>query len=194
MDGYPLPIEVVLANLARQTPAEVLEALKAGDVALDRGDAQDKTESILRCIDYSHSNLSPEAQGLLICLAPFTGVVNRQFLPQYTEALRKQPPLAHLPFERWQEVLREAVSWGLMSPDPAAPDFLRLQPVFPYFLRGRLNAPGQAAVKAAVEAAFREHYHWLAEALAGLLQSKEPEEKQLGQWLAGMEYEGGGLI
>jgi hypothetical protein len=189
LDGYPLPIEVVLANLARQTPAEVLAALEAGDVALDKGGAQDKTESILRCIDYSHSNLSPEAQGLLVCLAPFTGVVNTQVLPQYTEALRKQSELAQLPFERWPEVLREAVNWGLMSPIPEAPDILRLQPVFPYFLRGRLNAPGQTGIKAAMEAAFREQYDTLAEALAGLLLSKDAQEKQLGQWLMGMEYE-----
>ena len=85
LDGYPLPIEVVLANLARQTPAEVLAALEQGlaeiDTAIGQGAADpeklaaQKTRSLLRCIDYSHSNLSPEAQGLLLCLAPFTGVV-----------------------------------------------------------------------------------------------------------------------
>ena len=30
LDGYPLPIQVVLANLADQTPGQVLEALKGG--------------------------------------------------------------------------------------------------------------------------------------------------------------------
>jgi hypothetical protein len=81
LDGYPLPLEVVLANLARETPDSVLKALLAGDVELDRGSPQTRTESILRCIDYSHSNLSPEAQGLLVCLAPFTGVIDTQSCP-----------------------------------------------------------------------------------------------------------------
>jgi hypothetical protein len=60
-------LEVVLANLAHQTPTEILAALQAGDVSIDpKSDSQDKTESILRCIDYSHSNLSTEAQQLLL--------------------------------------------------------------------------------------------------------------------------------
>ena len=76
LDGFPLALEVVLANLAHQTPTEVLAALQAGDVSIDpKSDSQEKTESILRCIDYSHSNLSPEAQQLLLCLAPFTSVI-----------------------------------------------------------------------------------------------------------------------
>ncbi len=77
LDGYPLALEVVLPNLARQTPAEVLAALQAGEVALDdRAAATDKTHSILRCIEYSHSNLDPAAQELLACLAPFSTVIN----------------------------------------------------------------------------------------------------------------------
>jgi len=68
LDGFPLALEIVLANLVRQTPAEILTALQAGDIALDAKDGpdgkdkRDKTESILRCIEYSHSNLSPDAQ------------------------------------------------------------------------------------------------------------------------------------
>ena len=65
LDGFPLALEVVRANLAHQTPADVLAALLAGDVKLDIDDNgqlsksifEQKTESILRCIDYSHSNL-----------------------------------------------------------------------------------------------------------------------------------------
>ena len=75
LDGYPLALEVILPNLARQTPAEILEALRAGEDKVDLK-SDDKTKSILRCIDYSHSNLSEEAQELLLCLAPFSGVFN----------------------------------------------------------------------------------------------------------------------
>jgi CHAT domain/AAA domain len=138
LDGFPLALEVVLANLTHQTPTEVLAALQAGDVSIDpKSDSQDKTESILRCIDYSHSNLSPEAQQLLLCLAPFTSVVDTGMLDNYTTHLRQQSVLATLPFERWPEVLQEAKNWGLLSPDPDIPRFLRLQPILPYFLRNR---------------------------------------------------------
>jgi tetratricopeptide (TPR) repeat protein len=211
--GYPLALEVVLSNLARQTPEEVLAALEAGDVSLDTGDAQKKTESILRCIDYSFSNISPEAQSLLSCLAPFTSVIYIGALEKYTEQLRAQPALAHLPFDRWQTVLQEAADWGLLAPHPQAPAFLQLQPIFPYFLRTRLSSPltptlsppgrgsvsppspsgrgdgGEGEIRSSIQTAFRLHYDELGRALAQLLESKEAQEKQLGQALVSLEYE-----
>jgi hypothetical protein len=189
LDGFPLALEVVLANLAHQTPTGVLAALQAGDVSIDpKSDSQDKTESILRCIDYSHSNLSPEAQQLLLCLAPFTSIIDTGALDNYTSHLQQQPVLATLPFERWSEVLQEAANWGLLVPDPI-PGFLRLQPIFPYFLRNRLYAPEQTEVRSAVETAFRVHYDQLGGMLYDLLKSKEPQERQVGQLLTTLEYE-----
>ncbi len=199
LDGFPLALEVVLANLAHQAPAQVLEALQAGDVSLDTAESkqqgksifEQKTESILRCIDYSHSNLSPEAQQLLLCLAPFTSVIDtdQNVLNNYINHLRQQSALAALPFERWPEVIHEAQNWGLLSPAPDNPRFLRLQPIFPYFLRNRLHEPAQAEVKSAIETAFREHYDQLARALNGLLNSKDPQERVAGQILTSLEYE-----
>ncbi len=187
LDGYPLALEVVLANLPRQTPTEILNALQTGDEAVDMR-SEKKTESILRCIDYSHSNLSPEAQGLLTCLAPFTSVIFKGMLEGYTEKLRGQPALAHLPFDRWDEVLGEASNWGLLSPDEM-PDYLRLQPILPYFLRSRLRGTDAAEVKRAIETAFRQHYDGLGNAMYNLLISREAAEKQLGQAIARLEYE-----
>ena len=190
LDGFPLALEVVLANLARQTPAEVLAALQVGDtVSLNTGDSEKRTESILRCIDYSHSNLSPEAQQLLLCLAPFTSVIDTGTLENYTAQLRQQPALAALPFERWPEVLQEAANWGLLSPDPDSPRYLRLQPIFPYFLRNRLDTADLSPLRAAVETAFRLHYDQLGSALYKLLKSKEPQKRQVGQVLTSLEYE-----
>ena len=65
---------------------------------------------------------------------------------------------------------------------------LRLQPVFPYLLRTRLADPARAAQKAAIERAFRAHYDGMGYSLAQLLQSKEPQEQQLGFALVGLEY------
>ena len=44
LDGFPLALEVVLPNLARQAPKEVLSALQVGDVDLDTGEAEDNRE------------------------------------------------------------------------------------------------------------------------------------------------------
>ncbi|HJT56452.1 MAG TPA: CHAT domain-containing protein, partial [Ktedonobacteraceae bacterium] len=197
LDGFPLALEVVLANLAHQQPGEIVEALQAGDVSLDTDESkqqgkdifEQKTESILRCIDYSNSNLSPDAQQLLLCLAPFTSVIWLDMLENYTNHLKQQPILSTLPFERWPEVLQEAANWGLLSPDADIPRFLHLQPILPYFLRNRLSKPEQAEMRQAIETAFRQHYDQVGDMLYDLLESKEPQERQAGQVLVSLEYE-----
>ncbi len=197
LDGFPFDLEVVLPKLAHTPPAAILAALQAGDVKLDIEESQQqgkdiyeqKTESILRCIDYSHSNLAPEAQQLLLCLAPFTSIFDTNLLELYTAQLQQQPALANLPYDRWPDVLQEAANWGLLSPDPDIPSFLRLQPTLPYFLRWRLQASEQAMLKAAIDMAFREHYEKFGESLYSLLTSKKPDERQIGQFITGLEYE-----
>jgi hypothetical protein len=154
--GYPLALEVILPNLVRQTPAEILAALREGEDKVDLK-SDDKTKSILRCIDYSHSNLSAEAQELLLCLAPFSGVFNASLVEHYSEALKKEPELKDLAHERWPKALKQAMNWGLLSSEDGSP-MLRLQPVFPYFLRTRLADPARVTQKAAIERAFRAHY------------------------------------
>ena len=189
LDGFPLALEVVLSNLTRQTPSEVLAALQAGDVSLNVGSSQERTENIVRCIDYSHSNLSAEAQQLLLCLAPFTSVLGQMLLDRYTNHLKQQPALTTWPFDQWQQVIEAAINWGLLSPDPEIPSFLRIQPTLPYFLRTRLHIPEQAEICAAIETAFRELYDQVGNTLYSFLKSKDPQERSLGQLLASLEYE-----
>jgi len=110
-------------------------------------------------------------------------------LNHYTEKLKAQPALAHLPFERWAEVLQEAVNWGLLSPHPQIPIFLQLQPIFPYFLKTRLNTEQQGKFRQAVETAFREYYDDLGGSMYALMNSKEANQKQMGFVLAKLEYE-----
>jgi len=186
LDGYPLALEVVLANLAQQSPKEVLSALEAGDENIDFS-SEKKTESILRCIDYSYGNLSEETQKLLLCLAPFSGVIDIQLLPQYTKKLELQPVLADLPFERWESVLEATTNWGLLSQHPDLPYYRRLQPIFPYFLRNRLQS--QFGYQEAIEIAFRQHYEVIGGALLNLLYSKKADQKQIWQKLMSFEYE-----
>lgn len=195
LDGFPLALEVILPNLKRQGPGEVLRALAEGDPGIDRrveaGKALEfsKTESILKCIDYSHSQLSPAVQELLDCLAPFTGVLNPDWLPQYTELLRSEPALAGLPFEKWTEVLMEARAWGLIEAHSEATGYLRLQPILPYFLRSRMERPEAAERKEAAERAFYQTYIDFGGKLIELLRSNDLLERQVGQIQTRLEYE-----
>jgi len=194
LDGYPLALQVVMANLVQQTPKAVLSALESGSETIKTGEEKgntikDKTTNILRCIDYSYGNLSLAAQKLLLCLAPFTGVINtsKDALSNYTEKLRQQAILADLPFEQWDSVLQEAANWGLLGQHPDMPRFLRLQPILPYFLRNRLQS--QPDYQAAIETAFREYYDWIGRGVAGWLNSKQAGDRQVGRLLVSFEYE-----
>ena len=117
--------------------------------------------------------------------SPAWSIVNA--LEQYTEQLKAQPALAHLPFARWGEVLAEAVNWGLLAPHSEANGFLRLQPILPYFLRNRLQA--QPEFRTAVETAFRELYDGLGGELHQLITSKDPQQRQLGLAFVSLEFE-----
>ncbi|NER35419.1 MAG: tetratricopeptide repeat protein [Oscillatoria sp. SIO1A7] len=186
--GYPLAMEVVLANLKGQSPAEILEALAAADVNLDSG-SDDKTKSILKCVEYSHSNLSPDAQKLLLCLAPFSGFIYRTGIPNYIQELQKLAAFESYSFDKFDEALDQAITWGLLSPiDSANPHLLTIQPVFPYFLKTKL-VELEEATGAALEEGFKNHCRGLADSYYNLMQSKEPQERQLGLALCRLEYE-----
>ncbi len=199
LDGFPLALEVVLPNLVHTTPKKILSALQAGDVKLDTEESkqqgkdifEQKTESILRCIDYSHSNLSPEAQQLLLCLTPFTSVF------WYSICLINISPNSNsnrssllFPLTAFRKCYKKPPTGVCSAPDPNNPRFLRLQPILPYFLRNRMSDPQQAPHKAAIETAFRELYEQVGQiALSNLLESKEPQERQIGVLLTSLEYE-----
>jgi tetratricopeptide (TPR) repeat protein len=185
--GYPLAMEVVLANLKNQSPKEILSALQSADVKLDTG-SEDKTKSILKCVEYSHSNLSPEAQKLLLCLAPFSGFIFRRAIPNYIEQLQTLEPFKDYHFEKFDEAIQEAIHWGLLSSDSNLPDLLTIQPIFPYFLKTKLETLDEKT-RAALQSGFKIHYQDLADYYNQLMESKDAQERQLGIFFCQLEYE-----
>ncbi len=186
--GYPLAMEVVLANLAKQSPTEILAALNAADVDLNVGGG-DKTNNILKCVEYSHSNLSPQAQKLLVCLAPFNGFIDRADLENYGKHLQQHEPFQAYDFSQFDAAIQEAIQWGLLSPmDANNPRLLTIQPIFPYFLRTKLNAL-DAATHDALYDGFKAHYQGLAGSYQQLMDSKDPNQRQLGLLFCRLEYE-----
>jgi tetratricopeptide (TPR) repeat protein len=186
--GYPLAMEVVLANLKQQNPHKILEKLQAADISLDTG-SEEKTESILKCVEYSHSNLSPEAQKLLLCLAPFSSFIDRRYISNYAKELQALEPFQYYPFDRFDEAIQEAINWRLLSPiDEDRPDLLTIQPVFPYFLKTKVNQLDVATRQALTEG-FKNHYLWLANFYKSWMESNDAQERRSGIVFCGWEYE-----
>ncbi len=189
LEGFPQAMEVVLASLASQTPSEVLEHLKSGSSEVGQ-DHLDK--SATSSINSSYRRLSPEAQQLLLCLAPFTSVINISppASNHYIAQLRQQPVLAAFPIDSWSRAMQEAKDVGLLSPDSAIPPgFLRLHPLLPCFLRKYLSTAEQREVIQAVEQAFREHYQQVGLQLNQLLTSQDLIAKQSGLAYVSLEFE-----
>ena len=188
LGGYPLAMEVVLANLKQQSPSEILAGMEAADVDLDSG-SEEKTKSILKCVEYSHSNLSPQAQELLVCLAPFRGFIDRADIPKYAQQLQKFEPFAGYAFEEFDGAIQEAIHWGLLSPiDEDNPGLLQIQPVFPYFLQTKLKAVDEET-REALARGYCQHYRGLAGSYRQWMKLKEAEERKLGIFFCGLEYE-----
>lgn len=115
LDGFPLALKAILPNLKTKTAKIILEELEKG---LDAGKMGDKTESIVKCIEYSHSNLSEDAQKLLLCLAPFQGVVNldsKWINLLYFDELRKDKTFNSYPFEKINIIVEDAVKNGFLE-------------------------------------------------------------------------------
>ena len=184
--GYPLAMEVVLSNLKQQTAEEIITKLDAADI--DSG-GDDKTNNIVKCIEYSHSNLSPQAQKLLLCLAPFRKFIDRSDIPNYVKQLEKQEPFQNYELDQLATAIDEATNWGLLSPiNPDYPQLLTIQPVLPYFLQTKLNQT-DTATSDALREAFNQHYQGLARSYFQYMQSQKAEERKLGITFVRLEYE-----
>jgi hypothetical protein len=146
----------ILANREKPAPEEIWRGLELAELT-DVGE-EDKTNNIVKCVEYSHSNLSEEAQKLLLCLAPFSGFIDRSHIPNYSQRLQELELLQSYPFDQFDTAIEEAIHWGLLSPmSEEMPHFLTIQPIFPYFLKTKLKelAP---ATKAAIWESFKNHY------------------------------------
>ncbi|GBE95733.1 NB-ARC domain-containing protein [Nostoc cycadae WK-1] len=185
--GYPLAMQVVLANLQKQSPQEILQGLQAGDVDLDTG-SEDKTKSILQCVEYSHSNLSLSAQKLLLCLTQFSKFIDTSDIPNYVKQLQSFEPLKDYHFDKFSDAIQEAINWGLLSPIDEESRLLTIQPVLPYFLKTKLDTLDEAT-RAALREGFKNHYQGLANSYNRWMNSKDAQQRQLGIIFCRLEYE-----
>ncbi len=118
----------------------------------------------------------------------FSGFIFRASVADYIKELQKLEPFQDYQFEQFEAAIQEAINWGLLSPiDPALPG-LKIQPVFPYFLQRKL-ATVEPATREALPEGFKNHYLGLASTYQQLMESKDPQQRQVGILLCKWEYE-----
>jgi tetratricopeptide (TPR) repeat protein len=183
-EGHPLALDVLITQLHDQTPGELLNALRIGTINL-KDPEQSLSSSLLHSVECAYGSLSRDIQTQLVCLAPFTSVVNQHVLDRYTEYLQQEPFLEDLSPSYWQRIFHELTHWGLLEPHPSSPTFLRFGEIFSYILRLRAN---QRELVDDMHIAFRKTYSDYGNEIWALLQSKDPEERQQGQTKVALEY------
>jgi tetratricopeptide (TPR) repeat protein len=197
--GYPLAMEVVLANLKERSPTEILAGLQAADIKLDVP-SEDRTKSILKCVEYAHSNLSVAAPNLLLCLAPFNGFIVRNFLANYIQELQDAGAFKDNELEELDEAIQVAIDWGLLSPTELSPSsspgtsgekdspLLAIEPILSYFVKTQLAIIDEAR-RSAFQVGFKNHYLGLANYYCQLMESQDAGEQQIGQLFCQWEYD-----
>jgi len=180
LGGYPLALTVVLPAIASTPPSDVLAELKRG------GEGTDPAKIIQRAVEFSHGRLDPTTQSSLIVLAPFTGVVPKFTLDLYGELLGKHEAVKALGALDLEAGLSQAIDVGLATAEARFPGHIRLQPLFPFFLRTRLA--DQPDLAAAAAQAHHDLYQQFGPSLHALLLSRKPDERTTGRALMRIEY------
>jgi tetratricopeptide (TPR) repeat protein len=181
LGGYPLPLTVVLPVLSVSPPSAVLAELKAG------GPGADPAGLIGRAIEYSHGKLDPALQDSLLLLAPFTSVIPGRAMDIYRYLLLETAAVQELGPVDLPAALDQAVAVGLAAPHPQLDYLVQVQPVLPYFLRGRLH--DRPALQAAASQAHYKLYYQLAKELGDMLRTPEsPQHLATGQAATRAEY------
>lgn len=146
VEKNPLLLEIGTRAMLEKKTA-LLSALQAKMTRMDiQGEA--KQQSILHAaIEHIYNTLTPDEQGLLLCLAPLKFAIKTNTLSEYSQRLQQHAVLADIPFEHWENVLKKVADWGLLRLYPE----VLLHSAFADFIRNRLieKAEGQDAIKMA---------------------------------------------
>ncbi|MGW4946370.1 tetratricopeptide repeat protein [Actinoplanes sp. NPDC004185] len=180
LDGYPLPMTVVLPNLATTAPSQVLAEFHRGDTNAD------PTTAARKAIEYSHGKLDPALQQSLLLLAPFTTSIPTPALGAYAEALRLELGPDSLDGVNLEAAVAELQRVGLATDHPAFRGFVQVVPVLPFFLRNRIH--DQPDLARATGQAHYQLYTDLASMLHSMLLSHEPQQRAAGQAGVAAEY------
>jgi hypothetical protein len=95
----PLALQVVLANIKRKLPSEIVHELEEGLLILDTDEdtVQSGRPGVRSYLEYSYTNLPEQDQQLLLCLAPFVSHLVRPNLTHYETVLNDHQVLAEFP-------------------------------------------------------------------------------------------------
>lgn len=149
LGNHPLCLRVILPCLKKQTPLQLIEALRLGLDAFSDFPHQKKDKSLTISLNYSFSKLSERTQKHLPFLAFFSKIVNAQILHFFvSEEVDRQEICQQayqavfgeiLNIDDWFEILNEAVNAGILERyNEVGTAVYKIHPALPWYLQQRL--------------------------------------------------------
>ncbi len=145
LGGHPLSLRVVLPHLKRQTPVQLIEALRQGLDTFTGEEEEGRDKSLTVSLDYSFSKLSGKARRHLPFLALFSGRVDADWLYNFSENPDDEYGKAYqqvfgenLQKDDWLAILNEAAAASIVEHFDST--IYKIHPALPWYLRKRLNA------------------------------------------------------
>ncbi|MBW4534093.1 MAG: tetratricopeptide repeat protein [Pleurocapsa minor HA4230-MV1] len=146
LGNHPLCLRVILPCLKKQTPLQLIEALRLGLDAFSDFPHQKKDKSLTISLNYSFSKLSKRTQKHLPFLAFFSKIVNAQILDFFVskEVEICQPAYQAvfgeiLNIDDWFKILNEAVNAGILERyNEVGTTVYKIHPALPWYLQQRL--------------------------------------------------------
>lgn len=180
IDGYPLPMTVIMPQLAGTPPARILAEFGSG------GDAVDPSMAARRAIEYSHGKLDPALQKSILLLAPFTGSIPVPVLHIYVNELRAGAGEVNIGEVDLAGAVAELRSVGLARAHPELTGFVETVPILPYFLRNRIR--GDPDLERVCRHAHYRLYVDCAAFMQDAVLSGDPYRRALGRVMVKAEY------
>ncbi len=141
LGGHPLSLRVVLPHLKRQSPLQLIEALRLGLDTFQGAEEEGRDKSLTVSLDYSFSRLSERARRHLPFLGLFSERVSADFLHAFSEDSYGQAYQAifgeNLQKADWLRLLNEAVEAGIL--EHLGETLYKIHPALPWYLRQQLS-------------------------------------------------------
>lgn len=143
----------------------------------------------LHTVETTYFNLSDTTRELLVCLAPFTSVVNRDALKAYHFNLKQLTSLSRLPLDHWDAMLDDARRRKFIQPHPVSPVFIAIPSTVSSFLRFLLEQVIPNEIRNDIVRTFYVTYSAGAKMLYEAFASEVPSRREYFQSILHVEYE-----
>ena len=169
LGGHPLSLRVVLPHLKKQSPLQLIEALRLGLDTFQGAEEEGRDKSLTVSLDYSFSRLSERARRHLPFLALFCERVDAYWLDAFSQDSPDNPYGEayqavfgeNLQEADWLRILNEAVAAGIV--ERLEDSVYKIHPALPWYLRQRLADSYTAEVISELEKKLLIFYAKLAE-------------------------------